>query len=104
LERCRHRLAKHTVEVNMPDELVLLHIDSVLMERALGGELDERCGIPHGRELREGDDLVVRVARAGRPFVHKHFPLIVSSSRFSISLAALTMVVFQSSFGGPRAD
>ena len=35
LERCRRRLAKHTVEVNMPDELVLLHIDSALMERAL---------------------------------------------------------------------
>ena len=43
LERCRHRLAKHKVEVEMPDELVLLHIDSVLMERALG-QIHRQCG------------------------------------------------------------
>lgn len=40
LQRCRHRLAGRTVEVQLPDELILLRIDSVLMERALGQILD----------------------------------------------------------------
>jgi two-component system, OmpR family, sensor histidine kinase KdpD len=40
LQRCRNRLAGRTVEVRLPEELVLLHIDSVLMERALGQILD----------------------------------------------------------------
>jgi two-component system sensor histidine kinase KdpD len=40
LQRCRHRLASRTVEVTLPEELVLLRIDSVLMERALGQILD----------------------------------------------------------------
>jgi two-component system sensor histidine kinase KdpD len=40
LQRCRNRLANRTVDVNLPDELVLLRIDSVLMERALGQILD----------------------------------------------------------------
>ncbi len=40
LQRCRNRLASRTVEVTLPDELVLLRIDSVLMERALGQILD----------------------------------------------------------------
>ena len=40
LQRCRNRLASRTVEVTFPDELVLLQIDSVLMERALGQILD----------------------------------------------------------------
>jgi len=40
LQRCRNRLATRKVEVTLPDELVLLRIDSVLMERALGQILD----------------------------------------------------------------
>jgi two-component system sensor histidine kinase KdpD len=40
LQRCRNRLAGRAVEVVLPDELVLLRIDSVLMERALGQILD----------------------------------------------------------------
>jgi two-component system sensor histidine kinase KdpD len=40
LQRCRNRLAGRTVDVSLPDELVLLRIDSVLMERALGQILD----------------------------------------------------------------
>jgi len=40
LQRCRNRLMSRTVEVTLPDELVLLRIDSVLMERALGQILD----------------------------------------------------------------
>ncbi len=40
LQRCRNRIASRTVEITLPDELVLLRIDSVLMERALGQFLD----------------------------------------------------------------
>jgi two-component system sensor histidine kinase KdpD len=40
LQRCRNRLASRAVEVTLPEELVLLRIDSVLMERALGQILD----------------------------------------------------------------
>jgi two-component system, OmpR family, sensor histidine kinase KdpD len=40
LHRYRNRLAGRAVEVTLPDELVLLHIDPVLMERALGQILD----------------------------------------------------------------
>jgi two-component system sensor histidine kinase KdpD len=40
LQRCRNRLTGRTVEVVLPDELILLRIDSVLMERALGQILD----------------------------------------------------------------
>ena len=40
LQRCRNRLTSRAVEVTLPDELVLLQIDSVLMERALGQILD----------------------------------------------------------------
>jgi two-component system sensor histidine kinase KdpD len=40
LQRCRNRLESRAVEVVLPDELVLLRIDSVLMERALGQILD----------------------------------------------------------------
>jgi two-component system, OmpR family, sensor histidine kinase KdpD len=40
LQRCRNRLTGHAVEVTLPEELILLHIDSVLMERALGQILD----------------------------------------------------------------
>jgi two-component system, OmpR family, sensor histidine kinase KdpD len=40
LQRCRNRLTGRAVEVVLPDELVLLRIDSVLMERALGQILD----------------------------------------------------------------
>ena len=40
LQRCRNRLANRTVEMTLPEELVLLRIDSVLMERALGQILD----------------------------------------------------------------
>jgi two-component system, OmpR family, sensor histidine kinase KdpD len=40
LQRCRNRLASRSVEVTLPEELVLLRIDSVLMERALGQILD----------------------------------------------------------------
>jgi two-component system sensor histidine kinase KdpD len=40
LQRCRNRLTGRAVEVALPDELVLLRIDSVLMERALGQILD----------------------------------------------------------------
>jgi two-component system, OmpR family, sensor histidine kinase KdpD len=71
LERCHHRLAKHTVEVNMPDELVLLHIDSVLMERALGQILDNAAKYsPEGSMIalqgrREADSFVLTVADRG---------------------------------------
>jgi two-component system sensor histidine kinase KdpD len=71
LERCRHRLAKHTVEVNMPDELVLLHIDSVLMERALGQILDNAAKYsPEGSMIvlqgrRETDNFVLTVTDRG---------------------------------------
>ncbi|MBO0752939.1 MAG: DUF4118 domain-containing protein [Bradyrhizobiaceae bacterium] len=40
LQRCRNRLGSRTVDVALPDELILLSIDSVLMERALGQILD----------------------------------------------------------------
>jgi two-component system sensor histidine kinase KdpD len=40
LLRCHNRLATRTVEVALPDELILLPIDSALMERALGLILD----------------------------------------------------------------
>jgi two-component system sensor histidine kinase KdpD len=40
LQRCRNRLASRAVEVSLPEELILLRIDSVLMERALGQILD----------------------------------------------------------------
>ena len=40
LQRCRNRLASRRVEVTLPEELILLRIDSVLMERALGQILD----------------------------------------------------------------
>ena len=40
LQRCRNRLTSRVVEVELPEELVLLRIDSVLMERALGQILD----------------------------------------------------------------
>src|SRR5215470_3242595 len=40
LQRCRNRLANRAVEVTLPEELILLRIDSVLMERALGQILD----------------------------------------------------------------
>jgi two-component system, OmpR family, sensor histidine kinase KdpD len=71
LERCRHRLAKHTVEVNMPDELVLLHIDSVLMERALGQILDNAAKYsPEGSTItlqgrRDTDNFVLTVTDRG---------------------------------------
>jgi two-component system sensor histidine kinase KdpD len=71
LERCRHRLAKHKVEVNMPDELVLLHVDSVLMERALGQIVDNAAKYsPEGSMItlqgrREVDSFVLSVADRG---------------------------------------
>jgi two-component system, OmpR family, sensor histidine kinase KdpD len=40
LQRCRNRLVRRAVEVTLPEELTLLRIDSVLMERALGQILD----------------------------------------------------------------
>ncbi len=40
LQRSRNRLASRAVEVTLPEELILLRIDSVLMERALGQILD----------------------------------------------------------------
>jgi two-component system sensor histidine kinase KdpD len=40
LQRCYNRLENRTIDVALPDELVLLRIDSVLMERALGQILD----------------------------------------------------------------
>jgi two-component system, OmpR family, sensor histidine kinase KdpD len=40
LQRCRNRLTGRAVEVTFPEELILLSIDSVLMERALGQILD----------------------------------------------------------------
>jgi two-component system, OmpR family, sensor histidine kinase KdpD len=71
LERCRNRLAKHKVEVNMPDELVLLHVDSVLMERALGQILDNAAKYsPEGSMIalqgrREAESFVLTVADQG---------------------------------------
>jgi two-component system, OmpR family, sensor histidine kinase KdpD len=40
LQRCRNRLAGRAVEVTLPEELTLLRIDPVLMERTLGQILD----------------------------------------------------------------
>jgi len=40
LQRCRNRLTNRVVDVTLPEELVLLRIDLVLMERALGQILD----------------------------------------------------------------
>ncbi len=40
LQRCRNRLTGRAMEVTLPEELILLRIDSVLMERALGQILD----------------------------------------------------------------
>jgi two-component system, OmpR family, sensor histidine kinase KdpD len=40
LQRCHNRLSNRAVEVTLPEELVLLRIDSALMERALGQILD----------------------------------------------------------------
>jgi two-component system, OmpR family, sensor histidine kinase KdpD len=40
LQRCRNRLTGRAVGVTLPEELILLRIDSVLMERALGQILD----------------------------------------------------------------
>jgi len=71
LERCRHRLAKHPVEVNMPDELVLLQIDPVLMERALGQILDNAAKYsPEGSMIdvqgrRETDSFVLTITDRG---------------------------------------
>ena len=71
LERCRHRLAKHKVDVDMPDELVLLHVDSVLMERALGQILDNAAKYSPGSSLitlngrREAESFVLTVADEG---------------------------------------
>jgi two-component system, OmpR family, sensor histidine kinase KdpD len=71
LERCRHRLAKHKVEVNMPDELVLLHIDSVLMERALGQIVDNAAKYSPETSMitlqgrREADSFVLTVTDQG---------------------------------------
>jgi two-component system sensor histidine kinase KdpD len=71
LERCRHRLAKHKVEVDMPDELVLLHIDSVLMERALGQIVDNAAKYSPETSMislqgrREADSFVLTVTDQG---------------------------------------
>jgi two-component system sensor histidine kinase KdpD len=71
LERCRHRLAKHKIDVDMPDELVLLHVDSVLMERALGQILDNAAKYSPGASLitlngrRESDNFVLTVSDEG---------------------------------------
>ncbi len=71
LERCRHRLVKHKVDVDMPDELVLLHVDSVLMERALGQILDNAAKYSPGSSLitlngrREADSFVLTVSDQG---------------------------------------
>jgi two-component system, OmpR family, sensor histidine kinase KdpD len=71
LERCRHRLAKHKVDVDMPDELVLLHVDSVLMERALGQILDNAAKYSPGSSLitlngrREADSFILTVSDQG---------------------------------------
>jgi two-component system sensor histidine kinase KdpD len=71
LERCRHRLAKHKIDVDMPDELVLLHVDSVLMERALGQILDNAAKYSPGLSLitlngrREADSFVLTVSDQG---------------------------------------
>src|SRR5260370_19010372 len=40
LSRCRTRLASRAVQVTLPEELILLRIDSVLIERAIGHILD----------------------------------------------------------------
>jgi two-component system sensor histidine kinase KdpD len=40
LARCRNRLRNRAVEVTLPEELILLRVDSVLMEQALGQILD----------------------------------------------------------------
>jgi two-component system sensor histidine kinase KdpD len=71
LERCRHRLGKHKIDVDMPDELVLLHVDSVLMERALGQILDNAAKYsPEGSAIalqgrRETDNFVLTVTDRG---------------------------------------
>jgi two-component system sensor histidine kinase KdpD len=71
LERCRHRLAKHKVEVSMPNELVLLHVDSVLMERALGLILENAAKYSLERSVitlegrRDADAFVLSVTDRG---------------------------------------
>jgi two-component system sensor histidine kinase KdpD len=40
LERCRKRLAGHRMEVQLSDELPLIHVDAVLIEQALAQILD----------------------------------------------------------------
>jgi two-component system sensor histidine kinase KdpD len=71
LQRCRNRLANRTVEVTLPEELVLLRIDSVLMERALGQILDNAAKYSppesvinvHGQQ--EGSQFVITVTDQG---------------------------------------
>jgi two-component system, OmpR family, sensor histidine kinase KdpD len=71
LERCHRRLAKHNVHVDMPDELVLLHVDCVLIERALGQILDNAAKYsPEGSAItlqgrRETDNFVLTVTDQG---------------------------------------
>lgn len=64
LQRCRHRLAGRTVDVKLPDELILLRIDSVLMERALGQILDNAA-----KYSRQETQICVRGYVESRQFV-----------------------------------
>ncbi len=71
LQRCRNRIASRTVEITLPDELVLLRIDSVLMERALGQILDNAAKYsPDGsviavRGYNESNHFVISVTDRG---------------------------------------
>ncbi len=71
LQRCRNRLTGRAVEVALPEELVLLRIDSVLMERALGQILDNaaKYSPPESpinvRGYIEGEQFVISVTDQG---------------------------------------
>ncbi len=52
VQRCAKRLAGHTVKVNLPDNLPMLHADSVLLEQVLVNLLDNAAKYsPAGSEI-----------------------------------------------------
>ena len=71
LERCRARLTRHRVEVQLPDELPLIKVDAVLIEQALGQILDNagKYSAPESRIKLDGwldqDQIVLSVTDEG---------------------------------------
>lgn len=71
LERCRVRLAAHTLTVELPAELPLVYIDAVLVEQALVQILDNaRKYSPPGSEINvdgrlDGEQVVITVSDRG---------------------------------------